>query len=142
MVISLGEQQPADFYFSGCTRRPRVFRERTNVDRLLLQRSSVSSPAALDLAFDLACDLDLDPPAPFGRLSGGIHPGGARSALRRSRSHREEVQRSQPEAMTHGWMPERRYAEPRRGGRTVGQAFFAYFFAGPAHRRLKKSESP
>jgi hypothetical protein len=34
--------------------------------------------------------------APIGRPSEGVHPGQARSAVRRSRTHREEVQRSKP----------------------------------------------
>ena len=36
-------------------------------------------------------------------------------------------QRSQPEAMTRGWMPERRYAEPKRGGRMLGQSLLVPF---------------
>ena len=36
---------------------------------------------------------------PIGKLSEGVYPGEARSAMRRSRMHREEVQRSKPEAM-------------------------------------------
>ena len=47
-------------------------------------------------------------------------------------------QRSQPEAMTRGWMPERRYAEPRRGGRMLGQAFFASFLLGRHSGACKK----
>jgi len=49
-----------------------------------LIRPSVSSPAALDL--------DLDPPAPSGGLVPAFIRGWARSAVRRSRTHREEVE--------------------------------------------------
>ncbi|VVP37938.1 hypothetical protein PS898_04667 [Pseudomonas fluorescens] len=53
-----------------------------------LYRMSVSSAAAFDL---------LAPSAGF--VAGLIRGGGARSAVRRSRIHRKEVQRSKPEAM-------------------------------------------
>jgi hypothetical protein len=55
-----------------------------------LNRPSVSSPAALDL----------DPPAPIGRLSGGVHLGGRRAAPFDEVEHIERrLKRSQPEAM-------------------------------------------
>ena len=56
--------------------------------------------------------------------------GQARSAVRRSRTHREEVEAKPTGGDAPRWMPERRNAEPRRGAGRSGRAFFCLLFFG------------
>ena len=58
--------------------------------------------------------------------------GQARSAARRSRTHREEVEAKPTGGDAPRWTPERRNAEPRRGAGRWGEPFWVLFW------RLKK----
>ena len=97
-----------------------------------LIRPSVSSPAALDL----------DLPAPFGRLSGGVHPG---SGAQRRSTQSNTLHVGRREADRRAVSPDGYRSEGTpslsEGPDAWGETFW-FLLAGPALRAFDKRDSP